>query len=102
HPLVSIVGLLGADEDADAMLRLGIIVAQGLAGSVRDEAVCRQRMQRLLPRGIVGDLNMKAGGRQIKAVLLQGWPAWRFDRERSGGAKPEHYGRKHPQAVHPK
>jgi hypothetical protein len=58
--------LLGADEDADAMLRLGVKIAQGFADPVYYEAVRGQRMQRFLASGIVGDLNTKTGGEQIK------------------------------------
>src|SRR5215471_12452081 len=39
HLAVTVIGLLGADEDADAMLRLRIIIAHGIAGPLRDEAV---------------------------------------------------------------
>jgi hypothetical protein len=50
-------------------------------------------MQRFLPSGIVGDLNTKTGGRQIKTVLFQGRPAWRLDSGHNGGAKQQHDGR---------
>ena len=54
---VPVIGLLGADEDADAMLRFGIKITQGFASPVYDEAVRRQRAQRFLPSRIVGDLD---------------------------------------------
>jgi len=43
-----------------------------------DEAMRRQRAQRFLPSRIVGNLDMKTGGRQIKAGLVRGWLAWRL------------------------
>src|SRR6201986_1278303 len=58
---VAVIGLLGADEDANAMLRFGIQITQGVASAVHDEAMRRQRMQRFLPRRIVGALDAKAG-----------------------------------------
>ena len=87
------------------MLRLGVKVAQGFANPVYYEAVRRQRMQRFLPSGIVGDLNTKTGGRQIKTVLFKGWPAWRLDSVHTAGAKQQYDGRKQaqgPEAVDPK
>ena len=63
------------------------------------------RMQRFLASGIVGDLNTKTGGGQIKTVLFKGWPALRLDSVRNGGARQQHDGHKQaqgPEAVDPK
>ena len=88
---------MGADEDADAMLRLGVKIAQGFAVPVYYETVRGQRMQRSLASGIVGDLNTKTGGGQIKTILFKGWPALRLDSVRDGGARQQHDGCKQAQ-----
>jgi hypothetical protein len=71
---VIVIGLLGTDEDTDAMLRFGIRITQAVANPICHEAVGRQRTQCFLPRRIVGKLDAKTGGRQIKTVLFQGRP----------------------------
>ena len=54
---------------------------------------------------IVGELDTKAGRRQIKAVLFQGWLAWRLRSGQFKGAKQQHGRRKQaqgPEAMDPK
>jgi hypothetical protein len=98
------MGLLGADEDADAMLRVGIKITHGFANPVYHEAVRRQRAQRFFPSRIVGNLDTKTGGRQIKAVLFQGQLAWRLRSGQAESAKQQHNGWKQaqgPEAMDP-
>ena len=84
---VVLVGVLAADEDADAMLRLGVEIAHVAAGEVvDDEAVRRQRVQRLLAGGVVGDLYLKAGRGEIKTVLVEEGLARRLQRREQRGA----------------
>src|SRR5882757_7045891 len=68
---IILVVRFGADEDADAVDRFGIEIADVAAVLVDHEAVRRQRVQRLLPRLIIGDLDTEAGRRQQKTVLVE-------------------------------
>ena len=86
--IILIIGL-GADEDADAVVRLGIEIAHLVAVFVNHEAVRRQRVHRLLARGIVGDLDPESGRRQIETVLVEKWLARRFQRRQQRGAQQQ-------------
>src|SRR5258708_21395669 len=54
---VGVIGLPGADEDADAMLRFGIEIAHLVAELVNDKTMRRQRAHGFLPGRIVGELH---------------------------------------------
>src|SRR5712672_583582 len=62
---------LRADEDADAVGRLGIEIADVAAIIVNHEAMRRQGAHRLLAGGIIGELYAKSGRGEQKAVLLE-------------------------------
>src|SRR5439155_21281858 len=58
---VGVIGLPGADEDADAMLRLGIEIAHIVADLVHDKMMRRQRAHGFLPGRIVGEPHAESG-----------------------------------------
>lgn len=87
------VGVLGPDEDADAVLRLGVEIADVAAGEVvDDEAVRRQRVQRLLAGGIVGELRLETGRGEIEAVLVEEGLARRLQGREQRDAEQQHGG----------
>ena len=84
---IILVVRLRADEDADAVVRLGIEIAHVVAGAMNHEAMRRQRVQRLLARFVIGDLDAEAGRREIKTVLVEERLARRFQRHEQRGAQ---------------
>src|SRR5450631_1288356 len=60
---IVLIRIFGANENAYAVLRLGIKVTDIAATKIMNyEAVRRQRMERLFPGGIVGEMYLEAGG----------------------------------------
>src|SRR6185436_11993092 len=71
---IVLIGVLGADEDAYTMLRLGIEIPDVTRAEVMNhEAMRRQRVQRLLASGIIGEMHFEARGGKIKTVLVEEW-----------------------------
>ncbi len=68
---VILIVRLRADEDADAVVRLGIEVTNIAAVVVDDKAMRRQRPHCFLPGGIIGKLHAKSGRGKQKTVLLE-------------------------------
>ena len=80
---------LRANEDADAVVRLGIEIAHVVSEPVNHEAMRRQRVHRFFPRRVVGDLHAEAGRGEIKAVLVEERLARRFHRDEQRSAQQE-------------
>ena len=76
---IALISIPGADERAYTMLRLGIEISDvTTAEVVNHEAMRWQRVQRLFPSGIVGEMHFEARGGQIKTVLVEEWFTRRF------------------------
>src|SRR5258705_5578559 len=68
---VGVIGLPGADEDADAMLRFGIEIAHLVAELVNDKTMRRQRAHGFLTGGVVCEPDAESRPGEIEAVLFQ-------------------------------
>jgi hypothetical protein len=75
--------------------RLGIEIAHVVAGAVNDEAMRRQRVQCLPARGVIDDLHLEAGRRQIETVLVEERLARRLQCSQQRAAKQQRDRRHH-------
>ena len=72
NPKIVLISVLGSDEDAHTVLRLGIEKADVTTGEVMNhEAMRWQRLHCLFAGGVVGKMHVEARRGQVKAVLVE-------------------------------